>query len=128
MFTIAVLISISIVNLVFLTLTIWARLQLNHTDWWAVFLAIFLIGFVYQLEYSELTHLQQSLSSADDLQVRRNIFCASPPENSHLEHELEVLSRPTAAHTRAERGARGPITIIHHIDASSPRRTVSTTL
>jgi len=56
------------------------------------------------------------------------IFCASSPEDDHLEYELDVLRRPTAAHTRAERGARGPVTTLPRIDTSSARRTVNTTL
>ena len=56
------------------------------------------------------------------------IFRASSPEDDHLEYEMDVLSRPTAAHIRAERGARGPVTTIPRIDASPPRHTVNTTL
>ena len=56
MLPIAILISLSIVNSAFLILTIWARFQLAHTDWWAVFLVAFIVGFLYQLEYSELAH------------------------------------------------------------------------
>jgi len=60
--------------------------------------------------------------------VRRIIFCASSPEEDHLEYGLDVLPRPTAAHTRAERGARGSITTMPRIDTSLPRRTVNTIL
>ncbi|KAH0286076.1 hypothetical protein M436DRAFT_78155 [Aureobasidium namibiae CBS 147.97] len=107
----AMLISISIVNSVFLILTIWARFQLAHTDWWAVFLVAFIMGFIYQLEY-----------------MRRMIFRANSPEHDHLEYELNVLSRPTAAHPRAERGARGSVATIPRIDTSPPHRAVNTTL
>lgn len=57
MLPIAVLISLSIVNSVFLILTIWARFNLAHIDWWAVFLVAFIMGFLYQLKYSELAYL-----------------------------------------------------------------------
>jgi len=57
MLPIAILISISIVNSVLLILAIWTRFNLAHTDWWAVFLVAFIMGFFYQLEYSELAYL-----------------------------------------------------------------------
>lgn len=47
------LVALSMVNSLALTLTIWAALQLKHTDWWVVFLVIFIIGLAYQIECSK---------------------------------------------------------------------------
>ncbi|KAH0146012.1 hypothetical protein KCU67_g12408, partial [Aureobasidium melanogenum] len=41
------LVTLSIINSVFLTLTIWAALQLRGSDWWIVFLVAFIMGLLY---------------------------------------------------------------------------------
>lgn len=51
------LVVLSMINSLALTLTIWAALQLKHTDWWVVFLVIFIIGLAYQIEMSKSTPL-----------------------------------------------------------------------
>ncbi|KAG9662308.1 hypothetical protein KCU95_g2590, partial [Aureobasidium melanogenum] len=44
-------ITLSIINSVFLTLTIWAALQLRGSDWWIVFLVASIIGLLYEVDY-----------------------------------------------------------------------------
>lgn len=45
------LIVLSIINSVFLTLTIWAALQLRGSDWWVVFMVAFILGLLYEVDY-----------------------------------------------------------------------------
>lgn len=49
------LITLSIINSVFLTLTIWAALQLRGSDWWIVFLVAFIMGLLYEVDYRQFT-------------------------------------------------------------------------
>lgn len=58
MLSMMLLVILSVVNSLALTLTIWAALQRKHTDWWVVFLVIFIIGLAYQVASSKSTPLQ----------------------------------------------------------------------
>ena len=44
------LIVLSIINSVFLTLTIWAALQLRGSDWWVVSMVAFIMGLLYEVD------------------------------------------------------------------------------
>lgn len=56
---------LSIINSVFLTLTIWAALQLRGSDWWIVFLAASIMGLLYEVDYREFRPAAQPLSTTD---------------------------------------------------------------
>jgi hypothetical protein len=45
--------------------------------------------------------------------------------NNHLDIELDELPRPAPARIPAERGARGPGTILQQLNAPNPRRAVN---
>jgi hypothetical protein len=54
MWSTVILVLISLVNSTSLTLAIWAGLQLHDTDWWIVFLIVFIMGAIYNVEYCKL--------------------------------------------------------------------------
>lgn len=65
-FLIPFLIALSIINLAFLALTIWAALQLRDSDWWIVFLVASIMGLLYEVDYREFT-AAQPLSASNTL-------------------------------------------------------------
>jgi hypothetical protein len=97
------LILISVVNSVFLTLAIWAGLQLPHTDWWVVLSVIFIMGTLYEVEYSKFTGSHQLLIPTNCPRVRRNILRTDSQDDEHVEFELVELPRPPLAHMRSTR-------------------------
>jgi hypothetical protein len=85
MWSTAILVLISITNSLFLSLTIWAALQLKHTDWWVVFLIIFIMGSAYEIAYCKSISLNMYRES---LTVSKSA-ATSPPSC----HPTKAVSR-----------------------------------
>ncbi|KAH0344117.1 hypothetical protein KCU83_g8491, partial [Aureobasidium melanogenum] len=139
------LITLSIINSVLLTLTIWAALQLRGSDWWIVFLVAFIMGLLYEVDYLRRKRPDYHPEHRGPIEMRLRNFYGLDDSSMHstssdgidrssiLSNQRENLfdtpiTRPLTAHTRAGPTPSAPATpasLLQINQTRTPRRPVT---
>ncbi|KEQ62122.1 uncharacterized protein M437DRAFT_85033 [Aureobasidium melanogenum CBS 110374] len=138
-------IAASIINSVFLSLTIWAALQLRGSDWWIVFLVALIMGVLYQVDYLRRKRPGYHAEHRDPIELRlRNLYGLSASNYMHGtssdgidrssiridRHQREnpfdtPIARPQTAHTRVRPTSATPASLLQTSQTRAPRRPVT---
>ncbi|KAG9517848.1 hypothetical protein KCV07_g5969, partial [Aureobasidium melanogenum] len=143
------LITLSIINSVFLTLTIWAALQLRGSDWWIVFLVAFIMGLLYEVDCLRRKRPGYHPEHRGPIEMRLRNFYGLNDSNSvdstssdgidrssirsnQRENPFDTpITRPQTAHTRAGPTpaapaiAATPSSLLQINQTRAPRRSVT---
>ncbi|KAG9855413.1 hypothetical protein KCU98_g1728, partial [Aureobasidium melanogenum] len=103
------LIALSIINSVFLTLTIWAALQLRGSDWWIVFLVAFSMGLLYEVDYLRRKRPGYHPEHRGPIEMRlRNFYGLN--DDSHNSTSSDGIDRSSIRSNQRENPFDTPIT------------------
>ncbi|KAG9962149.1 hypothetical protein KCU61_g4931, partial [Aureobasidium melanogenum] len=139
------LITLSIINSVLLTLTIWAALQLRGSDWWIVFLVAFIMGLLYEVDYLRRKRPGYHPEHRGPIEMRLRNFYGFDDSSMHstssdgidrssiLSNQREnpfdtPITRLQTAHTRAGPTPSAPATpasLLQINQTRTPRRPVT---
>ncbi|KAH0374026.1 hypothetical protein KCU65_g388, partial [Aureobasidium melanogenum] len=135
-------IAVTIINSVFLALTIWTALQLRGSDWWVVFLVALIMGLLYQADYLRRNRPGYNPQHQGPIEIRlRNFYGLnndsrdstssdgidrSSIRSTQRENPFDTpIARPQSAHTRVRPEPATPASLLQAGQTRAPRRPVT---